>query len=104
MNYKVAGGCSKYCLGILYSGLVSETKHFKQTMKFIDNANKPIAKIAKKTNLELGTFQKDIVKKINTTSEQLLPPTEHLKKQINSNPIQKKPKAKTVKKAPLHSK
>jgi len=63
LHSKPARWCSKYCLGIVYGGLVSETKHFKNTMKFIDTVNKPIQKIAKKTNNKLTNFKKDIVKK-----------------------------------------
>lgn len=67
MWYKPVHGCSKYCLGVLYSGLVSSTKHFKNSMEFIDNANKPIKKIAQKTSNKLSKMkqkvEKDIVSK-----------------------------------------
>jgi VTC domain len=63
LKYKAARWCSKYCLGVVYSWLVSDTKHFKNTMKFIDQENKPIHKIAKKTSTKLSSFKKDIVKK-----------------------------------------
>lgn len=74
MNYKPARGCSKYCLGIVYNGFVSETKHFKNTMKFIDETNKPITKIAKKTTNTLWSFKKDVVKKINAKTPSLVAP------------------------------
>lgn len=64
MGYKPVHGCSKYCLGVLYSGLVSSTNHFKESMKFIDNANKPISKIAKKTSDKLTKIKQKVEQEI----------------------------------------
>lgn len=83
LHSKPARWCSKYCLGIVYSGLVAETKHFKNTMNFIDNANKPIQKIAKKTTNKLDTFKKAIVKKV---TKKTTPP---IIKTIAPKPIKK---------------
>ncbi len=79
LKYTAARWCSKYCLGIVYSWLVAETKHFKNTMKFIDTANKPIQKISQKTTNKLGTFKKSIVKEVE---KKIISPT----KKINTIP------------------
>lgn len=59
---------------------MAETKHFRNTMKFIDTVNKPIQKIAKKTTNKLTTFKKDIVKKVE---KKTTPPT------VNKNVVKK---------------
>jgi hypothetical protein len=82
MKHKPAKGCSKYCLGIVYNGFVSETKHFKNTMKFIDTANKPVVKVAKKTTTKLNTFKKDIIQK---TNKEITTHTSHVTHQHQKN-------------------
>lgn len=52
-------------------------------MNFIDNANKPIQKIAKKTTNKLDTFKKAIVKKV---TKKTTPP---IIKTIAPKPIKK---------------
>ena len=49
--------------------MVAETKHFKNTMKFIDTVNKPLQKIAKKTNSKLTTFKKAVIKTVEKKIE-----------------------------------
>ena len=83
LNSKPAKWCSKYCLGIVYSGLVPETKHFKNTMKFIDTANKPIQKVVRKTTTKIDTFKKAIVK---TVEKKTTPP---IVKTTTPKPIKK---------------
>jgi hypothetical protein len=53
-------------------------------MKFIDNANKPIQKIAKKTTTKLSSFKKDIVKKVTKDTPIITPPSS-----IKANNIKK---------------
>jgi predicted outer membrane protein len=53
--------------------MVSESKHFKKTIKFIDTVNKPVQKIAKKITAKLTTFKKDIIKTATKTSSVVIP-------------------------------
>lgn len=64
--YKEARGCSKYCLGMLYTWHVSTTKRFKASMQFIDKANEPIKKIQKQTTHKLGTIKSKIISDIKS--------------------------------------
>ena len=41
-------GCSKYCLALLYTGKVLETKKFKRTMNLISTFDKPLCKTVQK--------------------------------------------------------
>jgi hypothetical protein len=77
LQYTAAKWCSKYCLGVVYSGLVTETKHFNNTMKFIDTVNKPIKKTTIKTTNKLTSLKKDIIKKVE--KKIILPPTTNIK-------------------------
>lgn len=95
MKYKPARGCSKYCLWIVYNWLVAETKHFKNTMKFIDTTNKPIKKVSKKTNSKLWEFKKNVVKDIKKKAPDLQLPqivkeTEKKKNIVIKKPVSKK--------------
>lgn len=64
MKYDSVNGCSKYCLGLLTTGMMSETKHFKNSMKFISKANKESKKIKKITSQKLETTKETIEKQI----------------------------------------
>ena len=59
--YKEAHGCSKYCVGVIYSWYAQDSKHFETTLSFIKKANK------NKTNV-----QKDITKKLKLIKEDII--------------------------------
>lgn len=66
LGYKEARGCSKYCLGVIYTGHVQETKRFKNTIKFIEKVNAPLKKVQEKTTAKLGTIKKAVISDIKT--------------------------------------
>lgn len=74
-GYKEAKGCSKYCLGIIYTGHVEDTKRFKSTLKFIEKVNKPVQKIQAKTSTKLGTIKKDIISEIKQPKPSIKKPS-----------------------------
>lgn len=59
--YEKAKWCSKYCLWLLYTQQIKETKKFKQTMKTIDKYNKPINKLEKDTSDKLEKLNNAII-------------------------------------------
>ena len=61
----------------MYPHQCHETKHFNNTMKFIDTVNKPIKKTTIKTTNKLTSLKKDIIKKVE--KKIILPPTTNIK-------------------------
>ncbi len=91
---KKAGGCSKYCLGLIYFDMVSSQKKFKNTIKFIEKTGGEIShdKVQKKLK---GVVEKSKISMVD------------LKKSISSNAKSKKApaaKTKTTKKAAVAAK
>ncbi len=66
---KKAGGCSKYCLGLIYFDMVTSKKKFKDTIKFIEKTGgnvshqkveKKLKNTVKATKLSMVDLKKSI--------------------------------------------
>ena len=66
---KKAGGCSKYCLGVIYFDMVTSKKRFKDTLNFIEKTGgevshtkvqKSIKKAVKESKLSMVDLKKSI--------------------------------------------
>ncbi len=64
MWYTPANGCSKYCLWLLSAKIITKTKHFKESLQFIKQANKKVTNIKKHTKKHLKKTESQINAKL----------------------------------------